>query len=370
MKSIAIPFLDMHAQYLSLKAELDEAYHRVMDSGWYILSEELDRFEEEFAQYTGGRHCIGVANGLEALQLILDACEIGEGDEVIVPAHTFIATWLAVSHTGARPVPVDVSEKTFNIDSSQIERVISSRTRAILPVHLYGQPAEMSAIHRTAAAHGLRVIEDAAQAHGALYGGRRTGCLGSAAGFSFYPAKNLGAFGDAGAVVTSDEALAERVRLLRNYGSRRKYYNEVMGLNSRLDPLQAAFLRVKLKHLESWNVRRREIAEFYLQELKDTPGIALPSVIPEATHVWHLFVISHPQRDLLKQHLEESGIGTLIHYPVPPHLSQAYSHLGFGVGDFPVTERLAETVLSIPIGPHMDIAAAGIVVNSIREFCS
>jgi len=361
-----IPFLDMKAQYQDIKNELDQAYQRVMESGRYILSEEVEIFEQEFAAYIGSKYCVGVGNGLEALQLILLGYEIGTGDEVIVPANTFIATWLAISYTGAIPVPVEPITTTYNIDIQKIEKKVTSRTKAIMPVHLYGQPAELDSIRQIAAKHNLRIIEDAAQAQGGKYKNQLTGSLGDAAGFSFYPAKNLGAFGDAGAVVTNDSKLAEKVRVLRNYGSRDKYYDEVKGYNSRLDSLQAAFLRVKLKHLENWNENRARIANYYLDKLHSVPNLGLPQVPKDITPVWHLFVISHPHRDRLQAHLKEQGIGTLIHYPVPPHLSDAYQELGYKVGDFPITEQLANTILSIPIGPHMSIADANYVVDKIK----
>src|ERR1043166_2367180 len=262
-----------------------------MDSGWYILSDEVQAFEKEFAEYLGFKSCVGFVNGLEALELILMAYGIGDGDEVIVPANTYIASWLAVSYVGAVPVPVEPDPATSNIDPARIGRAVSKRTRAIMPVHLYGQTAEMAEIWRTAEQHNLFIVEDSAQTHGAKYRDRMAGCLGSAAAFSFYPTKNLGAFGDAGAVTTNDDQLADRVRVLRNYGSRRKYYNEEKGHNSRVDPLQAAFLRVKLKHLNEWNDRRRRIAEYYLANLRDLPGISLPQVAQNAAHVWHFFVL-------------------------------------------------------------------------------
>jgi dTDP-4-amino-4,6-dideoxygalactose transaminase len=348
-----IPFLELKPAYLELKAELDAAYQRVMDSGWYILGEEVAAFEEEFAASCQVKHCIGVGNGLEALHLILRAYGIGPGDEVIVPANTYIATWLAVSYAGATVVPVEPEERTYNIAPANIARAITSRTKAILAVHLYGQPAAMDAINEIAAAAHLKVIEDAAQAHGAYYQGRPVGSLGDAAGFSFYPGKNLGAFGDAGAVTTNDDALAEQVRRLRNYGSQVKYHNEVKGFNSRLDPLQAAFLRVKLGALENWNLRRQKIAARYFAELAAHPGFILPLVPAGVTPAWHLFVVRCSRRDELQRHLAEAGIGTMIHYPIPPHLSEAYRAEGWKVGDFVISERIAETVLSLPLGPHL-----------------
>lgn len=356
-----IPFLDIKASYLELKGEFDDAYHRVMDSGWVLLGEETGAFEAEFAAYCQAKHCVAVGNGLDALQLVLRAWEIGPGDEVIVPSHTFIATWLAVSNVGARPVPVEPDEATCNIDPERIEAAITPRTKAIIPVHLYGQPADMDRVMALAAKHGLKVLEDNAQAQGALYKGRRTGSLGHAAAASFYPGKNLGAFGDAGAVTTDDADLADRVRMLRNYGSTVKYRHELTGLNSRIDELQAAFLRVKLRHLDEWNARRKEIAALYAAHLSDLSSQIfsvsgfqlLPSVLPWADSVWHLFVIRHSQRDALQKHLAGQGIQTIIYYPVPPHLSGAYAGMGFERGDFPIAEKLASEVLSLPIGPHL-----------------
>lgn len=368
MTPVRIPFLDMKAQYTELKSEFDQAYRRVMDSGWYVLGEEVEAFEQEFAAYLGVKHCIGVGNGLEALQLILMGYGIGPGDEVIVPANTYIASWLAVSYVGATPVPVEPKPDTYNIDPARIPEAITPRTKAIMPVHLYGQPAEMDAIWEIAEQHSLKIIEDAAQTHGGWYRDRMAGNLGSAAGFSFYPTKNLGAFGDAGAVVTNDDGLADKVRVLRNYGSRQKYDNEVRGHNSRLDPLQAAFLRIKLKHLDEWNERRCRIAQRYLDDLRLVPRLSLPAVPPGVTPVWHLFVIAHPERGRLQEYLTANGVGTLIHYPVPPHLSPAYADLGIRPGAFPITEKIANTVLSIPIGPHVSLEQAGFVVEKIREF--
>ena len=353
-----IQFLDLKAGYLELKEELDEAASRVLDSGRYILGDEVEAFEAEWAAHCGVRHCVGVGNGLEALHLVLRAWGVGEGDEVIVPSNTYIATWLAVSMAGATPVPVEPDPATYNIDHTRIEAAITPRTRAILPVHLYGQPADMDPIMEIAGCYGLRVLEDAAQAHGAGYRGRRCGSLGHAAGWSFYPGKNLGAFGDAGAVTTDDSDLADRVRVVRNYGSRLKYHNEVRGYNSRLDPLQAAFLRVKLSHLEEWNQRRNGIAQLYMRELVGLPGLTLPQVPDWAEPCWHLFVARHPLRDQVRHVLEHAGIGTLIHYPVPPHLSQAYADSGYAAGSFPLAEHLAAEVFSIPIGPHLSEAGA------------
>lgn len=365
-----IPLLEMKQPYLELKEELDAAYHRVMESGWYILGEEVEVFEQEFAKKCGTQYCVGVGNGLEALHLILRAYGIGAGDEVIVPANTYIASWLAVTYAGAIPIPVEPDPATYNLDPSNILRAITKKTRAIMPVHLYGQPTAMEEIWKISEKFGLKIIEDSAQTHGGTYKGQEAGNLGSAAGFSFYPGKNLGALGDAGAVTTNDVELAKMVRMLGNYGSRKKYYNEVKGYNSRLDPLQAAFLRVKLNHLDEWNERRKRGAEFYLKNLRNTFGLILPVVTPDSSPVWHQFVIRHPKRDLLQEYLTQNGVGTLIHYPIPPHLSTAYESLGYKVGDFPITESIANTVLSIPMGPHLQLEDAAYVVEKIKEFCA
>jgi dTDP-4-amino-4,6-dideoxygalactose transaminase len=369
MSKQQVIFLDLHSTYRELRGELDSVYSRVMESGWYILGEEVEAFEREFADYIGVKHCIGVGNGLEALQLILLGYGIGAGDEVIVPANTYIASWLAISYVGARPVPVEPDESTYNIDSSLIEKAITPRTKAIMPVHLYGQPVEMEAIWQIAERHELKIVEDAAQVHGGRYRDRMAGNLGDAAGFSFYPTKNLGTFGDAGAVVTNDDELADKVRVLRNYGSRKKYYNEVKGHNSRLDPIQAAFLRVKLEHLDEWNQRRNLIANHYLDNLRGLPVLGLPHFPSGVIPVWHVFIVSHPERDRLQDFLKENGVGTLIHYPVPPHLSEAYQDLGYHAGDFPITEKMADTFLSIPMGPHLNMNDADYVIEKIRDFC-
>lgn len=365
---MTVPFLDVTTAYLQLQREIDDAIHRVLRSGWYVLGDELAMFEQEFASYCEAKHCIGVANGLDALHLILRALDIGAGDEVIVPANTYIATWLAVTYAGATPVPVEPDELTYNIDPARIERAITPRTKAILPVHLYGQPADMDRINEIAGRHGLKIIEDAAQAHGARYKGRRAGALGNAAAFSFYPAKNLGALGDAGAVTTNDDEIAAKVRLLRNYGSQTKYHHEVKGFNSRLDELQAAVLNVKLSRLEEWNERRRHVARHYLRELAGD-GLVLSQVSADAEPVWHLFVVRHDERDSLKEHLGKRGITTLIHYPIPPHLSAAYKDSGFQLGAFPVAEQLAASCLSLPIGPHMSDEQVTAVVSAVLEFC-
>lgn len=361
-----IPFLDLKAPHVELREEIDEAVARVIDSGWYILGPEVEAFETEFAAYVEAKHGIGLANGLDALHLALRAMGVGAGDEVIVPSNTYIATWLAVSQCGATPVPVEPVEATYNLDPSRIEAAITARTKVILPVHLYGQPADLDPILAIARKHGLRVLEDAAQAQGARYKGRRIGAHGDAVAWSFYPGKNLGALGDAGAVTTDDPALADRIRVLRNYGSRVKYVNEVQGYNSRLDPIQAAVLRVKLRHLDAWNARRAAVAKVYLDGLSDT-GLMLPHVPDFAEPAWHVFVIRHPQRGALQKRLGEAGIGTLIHYPIPPHKQSAYTAAGFSADAFPIASRIADEVLSLPMGPHLQQSESSEVVTAARE---
>jgi dTDP-4-amino-4,6-dideoxygalactose transaminase len=363
-----IPFLDLKAPYLELKEELDAAYQRVMGSGYYILGQELEHFEREFAEYCETKYSVGVGNGLEALHLILRAMDIGEGDEVIVPANTYIATWLAVSYAGAIPVAVEPDINTYNIDPSKIEAAITVKTKAIMAVHLYGQPADMDSITLIAKKYGIKVIEDAAQAHGARYKGRRAGNLADAAGFSFYPGKNLGAFGDGGAITTNDEQLAEKIRLLRNYGSQIKYQNDIKGFNSRLDELQAAFLRVKLTKLDEWNERRRQLALNYLFQLSEIVDMKLPYVPEWAEPVWHLFVITHPHRDLLKSYLDAIGIGTLIHYPIPPHLSAAYSSDILDRRIFPITENMSARILSLPISPHVSHETLSKAIDKLKDW--
>lgn len=362
-----IPFLQLSPS-VELEQQLNEACQRVIKRGWYILGEELEAFEAEFATYCGTKYCIGVGNGLDALSLILRAYEIGAGDEVIVPANTYIATWLAVSHTGATPIAVEPDEKTYNINPDLIETAITKRTKAILAVHLYGQPAEMDKIKQIAQKYQLKVIEDAAQAHGASYKGRKTGSLGDAAGFSFYPTKNLGALGDAGAVTTNDQDLADKIKLLRNYGSRKKYYNEVKGFNSRLDEMQAAILRVKLGYLDKWNQSRTILAEQYLKALKDTKNIIIPHIHEQTSPVWHLFVIRHNARDGLQNFLSQAGIATMIHYPVPPHLSGAYCNDNYP--HFPITERLSKELLSIPMSEFLSSEQAETVIFVIKDWLS
>lgn len=362
----AVRFLDLQAATAELRAELDGAIARVLDSGWFLLGQELEAFEAEYAAFVEARHAVGVANGLEALVLSLRALGVGPGDDVVVPANTYIATWLAVSQVGATPVPVEPVPGTWNLDSARIEASLTPRTKVLLPVHLYGQPADLDPILEVARRHGLRVLEDAAQAHGARYRGRRIGGHGDLVAWSFYPGKNLGALGDGGAVTTDDPELADRLRVLRNYGSRVKYRNEVKGHNSRLDELQAAVLRVKLRHLDAWNDRRRARAQRYLQLLEDLPAVGLPQVIPQAEPVWHLFVVDVERRDAVQAALAAEGIETLIHYPQPPHLSQAYAG-DRAWGAFPITEGAAATHLSLPMGPHLPMGDVDRVAEALRR---
>lgn len=361
-----IPFLDLKAPYLELQQEIDEAIARVVSSGWYVGGAEVDQFEIDYAAYCGANHAVGVANGLDALHLALRALDVGPGDEVIVPSNTYIATWLAVSQCGATPVPVEPDARTYNIDPTCIEAAITSRTKVILPVHLYGQPADMEPILVIARKHGLRVLEDGAQAHGARYKGKRIGAHGDVVAWSFYPGKNLGAFGDGGAITTNDAIIADRIRVLRNYGSRVKYVNEVQGFNSRLDPIQAAALRVKLKVLDVWNARRLEIASRYQKELTKT-GLILPYVPEWAGPAWHLFVVLHPKRELLQKKLADAGVGSLIHYPIPPHLQEAYAFFKFSKGKFPRAEKIANECISLPIGPHFEDMRAFAIISACCE---
>ena len=361
-----IPFLDLGAAYRELQTEIDAAIHRVLDSGWYILGPEVDAFEADWAAWCEADHAVGVANGLDALILALRALDIGPGDEVIVPSNTYIATWLAVSAVGARPVPVEPDPATHNIDPARIAAAITPATRAILPVHLYGQPADLDPILALARQHGLAVIEDAAQAHGARYKGQRIGAHGDVVCWSFYPGKNLGALGDAGAVTTNRADLADRIRVLRNYGSRVKYVNEVEGVNSRLDPIQAAVLRVKLHHLDAWTDRRRAIAAVYSEGLSKS-GLILPHVPGWADPVWHLYVVRSTNRAGLQKQLTEAGVGTLIHYPIPPHMQEAYCGIGLAPDALPLARDLAAEVMSLPIGPQLELTDAKRVVAAVRE---
>lgn len=363
-----IPILDLKPAVEELRPELDAAYQRVMESGWFLLGGELESFEREYAASVGVKRCVGVANGLEAMQLVLMALGVGPGDEVIVPSNGYIATWLAVTQVGARPVPCEPDVRSYNLDPNRLAEVLTTRTKVILPIHLYGQPADMAAINAFARQHGLFVLEDAAQSHGARCGSIQAGALGHAAAVSFYPSKNLGALADGGAVTTNDDTLADKLIYLRNYGSKRRYEYEYLGLNSRLSELQAAFLRAKLPHLPEWNARRAKLAEQYNRRLADIDELTLPHVRSSITPVWHLYVVRTVRRDALQAHLTAAGIGTQIHYPTPPHLTPAYATAGWKRGDFPIAERLASEVLSLPIGPHHSAAQIDEVCDVIRAF--
>lgn len=364
-----IPFLDVGAAYRELKAELDSAIHEVLDSGRFILGSEVEAFEADWAAYCDTRYSVGVGNGLDALVIALRALDIGPGDEVIVPSNTFIATWLAVSTVGARPVPVEPGPDNYSIDPQRIEEAITSATKVLLPVHLYGQPADLDPILDIAKQYGLRVVEDAAQSHGARYKNRRIGGHGDVVCWSFFPSKNLGALGDAGAVTTNDADIADRVRILRNYGSREKYVNEELGVNSRLDPIQAAVLRTKLRHLDSWTDRRRSIANIYTRGLEGT-GLVLPSIPEWAEPVWHLYVVRSEEREVLQSRLTAAGVGTLIHYPIPPHLQPAYRSLHRAEQDLPLAELFSRQVLSLPMGPQLSAAAVARVVQAVQAATS
>lgn len=360
-----VPFLDLKSINLDYRDELEAAASRVIGSGWFVLGQEVASFEASYASYCAAEHCVGVANGLDALALALRAMGIGEGDEVIVPSNTYIATWLAVSQTGARPVPVEPDLASYNIDPARIAAAITRRTRAILPVHLYGQPADLDPIIALAKKHDLKILEDGAQAHGALYRGKRIGAHGDAVAWSFYPGKNLGALGDGGAITCNDPQLAQDIAILRNYGSEVKYQNMVKGWNSRLDELQAALLQVKLEKLDEGNAHRSKIAERYLRELGGLP-LVLPHVPEWASPVWHLFVVRHDDRDGFAARLKEQGVATLIHYPIAPHMQPAYSDLGIEVGSLPISEQIHREVLSLPIGPTMTDDQVDKVIASVR----
>ena len=368
-KQPQVPFLDLGAQYRTIEGEIGEATSRVIQQSDFILGREVGLFEEEFAAFCEAKYAIGVDSGTSALELALRAYDIGPGDEVITAANSFIASALAISHAGARPILVDVDPSTYTVDVSAIEKAITPRTKAVIPVHLYGHPAHMNPIRELADKHGLVIIEDACQAHGTRYKGRRTGSLGHAAAFSFYPGKNLGAYGDGGIVVTNDRGIARRLEMLRNYGQKEKYQHLFRGYNRRLDTLQAAVLRVKLRYLEKWNAARRWNAVLYHKFL-DGCGLLLPGEAPGAESVWHLYVIRAEQRDALKEHLISRGISASIHYPIPIHVQPAYLDLGYKKGDFPVTESCAHQVLSLPMYAEISQDQIEYVAKTIRNFLS
>lgn len=365
-----IPFVDLRIQYQSLKTEIDIAIHRVVERSTFILGPECEEFEKKFAEYIGVKHCIGVGSGTDALRLALEALKIGPGDDVITAPNTYIATCEAITHAGANVRFVDAHPQTYNINPEKIEKAITSSTKAIIPVHLYGQPADMDPIMKIANRHNLYVIEDCAQAHGATYKGRKVGNFGHVACFSFYPGINLGAYGDGGAVLTNDEAIAERVRILRNHGQKVKYEHLVVGYCHRLDNLQAAILNVKLPYIDEWNARRRHHADLYNQFLKNVPGIVTPYVLPYAESVYHLYVIrvTEERRDALQKYLTQRGIQTGLHYPIPVHLQPAYQVLAHRPGDFPISEQLAREGLSLPMYPELKDEQIEYVTENIKKF--
>lgn len=367
-EGIKIPFGDVKVQYNLIKEEIDDAINRVFERGWFILGEELEVFEKEFAKYCNCLYGIGVGSGTEALHLALLALSVTSGDEVITVPNTAVPTISAISLAGAIPKFVDINPETYTMDVTKVESVITKKTKAIIPVHLYGQCADMDAILDIAKSYNLVVIEDACQAHGALYKGKKAGSIGDVGCFSFYPSKNLGAFGDGGMVVTNNAYIAERLRLLRNYGQEKRYHHKIKGINSRLDEIQAAILTVKLKYLDEWNMKRRKKADLYKNLLKGTPSILLPIEASYCKHVYHLLVIRCKQRNELQEFLLKSGIGTLIHYPVPVHLQESYKDLGYRCGDFPITEIYAEIILSLPMYPELDYESIRYIVDKIKKY--
>jgi dTDP-4-amino-4,6-dideoxygalactose transaminase len=364
----SVPFFSFDATTELIKEEIKQTFDDFLQSQWYILGNRLSTFETDYANFNSTKHCIGVANGLDALHIALKALNIGPGDEVIVPTNTFIATWLAVSYAGATIVPVEPDEITYNIDRSKIEAAITGKTKAIIPVHLYGQACEMDKIMAIARKHNLFVIEDNAQAHGATYKGTLTGSFGDINATSFYPTKNFGALGDGGALTTNSAELDTNARLLRNYGSAEKYHHEIVGLNSRLDEIQAAFLSVKLKYLASWTAERKQVAMLYDELLAGINDLVIPVTAEGAEHVYHLYVVRSNRRDELQAYLTNRGIATAIHYPIPAHLQKAYAHLGYKKGDFPIAEQLAATSLSLPMNPGMAEEDIRYVCESVRSF--
>jgi len=363
-----VPFLNLKASYLEIREELDEELLNFYKTGQYIGGSKLHAFENKFSAYVEAESCVGVANGLQALELSLKALEIGEGDEVIVPSHTFIATWLAVTNCGATPIPIECDLDTYSISMQKIEEAVTKKTKAIIPVHLYGQPVDLDPIIDLARFHNLYVVEDAAQAHGALYKSKRIGGHGDIVAWSFYPGKNLGAFGDGGAITTNNLMLADKIRSLSNYGSKKKYIHDAVGVNSRLDPIQAVILDIKLKYLDSWNDRRRKIAKRYLAGLKDC-GLILPDQFDKENGVWHLFPIRTNKRDNLISALKKEEIDSMIHYPIPPHKQKAYANQFIG-WELPIAEQMASQLLSLPIGPHLELDQVSFVIDRIKNFLS
>ena len=363
-----IPFLNFEPMHSAVRSEIFQSFQDVYNSNWFVNGKKLEQFEKEYASFSGTKYALGVSNGLDALHLALRALNVTKDDEVIVPSNTYIATALAVSFAGATPVFVEPDFNTYNISPENIEAAISTKTKVIMPVHLYGQACDMGAIMAIAKKYNLFVVEDNAQAHGASFNGKLTGSFGNVSGTSFYPGKNLGALGDAGAITTDDEGIAKKIAMLRNYGSEKKYYNEEIGFNMRLDELQAAVLSVKLKYLSEWTRQRIDIANKYSDALKNIGDLILPAIHTGASHVYHLYVIRTENRDGLKKHLREKGVDTLIHYPIPPHLQMAYKNLGYGNGDFPIAENLAETCLSLPIYPGLSESNICQIVDVIKGY--
>jgi len=361
-----VPFLSLQESYEEISEEINLALQKVLSSGRYIGGSEVELFEEKFSEYVGSKYCVGLGNGLDAIQAILKALDIGQGDEVIVPSHTFIATWLAVSNCGAKPIPVEVNQDTYSIELSEIEKALTKKTKAIIPVHLYGQPVDLDPIIEFSKKHEIFVVEDAAQAHGSIYKSKKIGSHGDAVAWSFYPGKNLGAFGDAGAVTTNNHSMAKKIRKLSNYGSQKKYVNEFKGFNSRLDPLQAGILNIKLNYLDEWNKRRLEIAKLYLDKL-DMKELTLPKKFDIKNCAWHLFPIRIKERDELINYLNHAGIETLVHYPIPPHKQDAYKS-DYLDKTFLITEKISEELLSLPIGPHLNLKKANFVIEKIQSF--
>lgn len=363
-----IPYLNFETVHQQIEEEIFQSFKATYQSNWYIMGNKLKEFEQEYAQFSGTEFCIGVANGLDALILCLKSLNIGPGDEVIVPSNTYIATWLAVSFVGAKPIPVEPNIKTYNIDPTKIEAYINNATKAIMPVHLYGQSCEMDEIMKIAHKYNLYVIEDNAQAQGATYNGKLCGSFGEVNATSFYPGKNLGALGDAGAVTTNNLELNKKIRELRNYGSEIKYINNIKGINSRLDELQAGFLSVKLKYLHSWTEERKKIAKLYNENLKNIENMILPQLAEGADHVYHIYLIRTSKRDELQAHLTKTDIGTLIHYPIPPHLQKAYDEMGYKKGDFPIAEEIASTALSLPLYPGLKKDEVAFICAEIKKY--
>ncbi|MES2779025.1 MAG: DegT/DnrJ/EryC1/StrS family aminotransferase [Bacteroidota bacterium] len=363
-----IPFLSFKKMNADVKADTLTSFEQFFDKAWYVLGDQVKQFEHDYAAFNHTEYCVGVANGLDALIIALKTLNIGKGDEVIVPSNTYIASWLAVSYVGATPIPVEPRIETYNINPELIEAKITARTKAIMPVHLYGQCCEMDTIMNIAAKHNLAVVEDNAQSQGSSFNGKLAGSFGAINGTSFYPGKNIGAYGDAGAITTNDAALAQRTSVIRNYGSQKKYYNEELGINSRLDEIQAGFLSIKLKHIAQWNTERIAIAAKYTELLQGTNDLVLPQLAHGATSVYHLFVIRTSKRDGLQQYLQQNGVGTLIHYPVPPHLQKAYNELNGKKGDYPIAEKIADTCLSLPLFPGMTLEEVEYVCNQIKSF--